>query len=78
MRRIGLPPETRNFIPHITLARLNRIEPEPIYRYIEAHNLFVCPSFRAERVTLFLVAPVKGRWSLCRGKTLSDEDRQED
>lgn len=60
MRRIGLPPETRNFTPHVTLARLNRIDPEPVYRYIAANNLFICPSFTAARVALMSSRPSRG------------------
>ena len=60
MRRVGLAPETRNYLPHVTLARFNRIEPEYVYRYIEAHNLFACPPFTASRAALFSSRPSKG------------------
>jgi len=60
MRRVGLAPETRNYLPHVTLARFNRIEPESVYRYIEAHNLFACPRFLVARTVLFSARPGKG------------------
>lgn len=74
MRRIGLPPETRNFTPHVTLARLNRIEPEPVYRYIAANNLFLCPRFTAERVALMSSRPSRGGGPYVVERYYPDED----
>ena len=53
MRRVGLKPETRNFTPHVTLARLKGIEPPEVYRFIEANNLFATPRFEVSRFVLF-------------------------
>jgi len=78
MRRIGLAPETRNYMPHVTLARLNRIEPERIYRYIEAHNLFACPRFAVKRVALFSARPSKGGGPYVAERYYPEEDWQED
>lgn len=36
-RRAGLPPETRKFGPHITLARLNRAS-GPLHPFLQAHG----------------------------------------
>ena len=54
MRRVGLKPETRNFTPHVTLARLRAaVDPAEVYHFIEANNLFATPSFEVERFVLF-------------------------
>jgi len=78
MRRIGMAPETRNYTPHVTLARLNRIEPERVYRYIEAHNLFACPRFTAGRVALLSSRPSKGGGPYVAERYYPEEDWQED
>src|SRR5205807_2390184 len=38
--RSGLPPETRKFTPHVTLARLKNPDPRRIQTFIEGNNLF--------------------------------------
>ncbi len=53
MRRVGLKPETRNFTPHVTIARLNRVETDAAYSFIRANSPFVAPSFTVEQFTLF-------------------------
>ena len=53
MRKTGLAPETRTYKPHVTLARLKNIEPEPVWRYIETNNLFESLPFKVWRVGLF-------------------------
>ena len=35
LRRIGLAPETRNFTPHVTLARLRSVSPAAVADYLE-------------------------------------------
>lgn len=60
MRRIGLKPETRNFLPHITIARLKRADPAEIAQFIQAHNLFATPDFTATRFALFSSRASKG------------------
>lgn len=53
MRRAGLKPETRNYTPHVTIARLSRVSTDEVYRFIEANNLFASPRFTVESFTLF-------------------------
>lgn len=53
MRRVGLKPEKRNFTPHVTIARLGRVETGAVYDFIRANSPFAAPSFTVERFTLF-------------------------
>lgn len=53
MRRVGLKPETRNFMPHVTIARLGRVETGAVYNFIRANSPFAAPSFTVDRFTLF-------------------------
>lgn len=53
MRRVGLKPETRNFTPHVTIARLNRVETGAAYSFIRANSPFAAPPFTVEHFTLF-------------------------
>ncbi|HEY4344931.1 MAG TPA: RNA 2',3'-cyclic phosphodiesterase [Parvibaculum sp.] len=53
MRRVGLAPETRKYMPHVTLARLRAIETPEVYRFIAANNLFATPKFEVTRAALF-------------------------
>jgi len=53
IRRVGLPPETRNYTPHVTLARLRGREADEVYRFIETNNLFASPRFEVTRSILF-------------------------
>lgn len=52
-RAAGLPPEPRNFKPHITLARLNGGQPEDVARYLELQGGPLGASFRANRFVLY-------------------------
>jgi 2'-5' RNA ligase len=52
-RRAGLPPETRKYMPHVTLARLRAVEAPEVYRFIAANNLFATPKFEVTRTILF-------------------------
>jgi len=53
VRRAGLEPERRKFVPHVTLARLKAPEPRQIGRYIAANNLFPAPEAEIGHFTLF-------------------------
>lgn len=52
-RRAGLKPETRNFTPHVTIARLGRVGTDEVYSFIRAHSPFAAPAFTVEQFTLF-------------------------
>ncbi len=53
MRRIGLAPETRNYTPHVTLARLRSISASSVADYLGARGAWSAPSFEAARFALF-------------------------
>jgi 2'-5' RNA ligase len=53
MQRIGLPPETRKFTPHVTLARLRGIASRDIANYLSLRGGFVAGPFPVERFVLF-------------------------
>ena len=53
MRRLGLPPETRKYTPHVTLARLRGTSAAELARHMEQSGLFLTRSFVAQRFALF-------------------------
>lgn len=52
IRRIGIPPEPRKFVPHVTLARLRDASVYAVAAYLGARTLFARP-FLANRFVLF-------------------------
>jgi len=57
---VGLAPEGRKFIPHVTLARLRDADPTALRHYIESHALYRSRSFETERFVLFSSKPSRG------------------
>lgn len=53
MRRFGLEPEGRKFIPHVTLARLRDASSHQVADYLSARGLFRTPPFQVSRFVLF-------------------------
>ena len=54
MRRVGLPPETRKFTPHVTLARLGRnARARDVADWIALRGLFMSRSFIVPQFALF-------------------------
>jgi 2'-5' RNA ligase len=53
MRRVGLPPETRKFTPHVTLARLRDVRARTVADYLASRGTLAVESFTAERFVLF-------------------------
>src|SRR3712207_3231106 len=53
MRQVGLPPETRKFTPHITLARLKNASPIDVADYIATRGHFPKLTFTADRFVLY-------------------------
>lgn len=51
-RRAGMPAETRKFIPHVTLARLNSGS-APVGDWLAAHGKLSCAPWQAERFSLY-------------------------
>lgn len=52
-RRVGLPPETRKFIPHVTLAYLAGAELSRVQAFEARHGLFQTPPFRVDSFVLY-------------------------
>ncbi|TPG39510.1 hypothetical protein EAH79_12300 [Sphingomonas koreensis] len=72
---VGVPPEGRTYLAHMTLARLPRaagVEPE-IARFLADHAALASPPFALSHLTLFESQltregaryDVVGRWPLC-------------
>jgi RNA 2',3'-cyclic 3'-phosphodiesterase len=59
-RIAGLPPEPRNFTPHITLARLKNAKAEAVARYLECFGGFCSEAFPVSRFTLQSARAVHG------------------
>jgi 2'-5' RNA ligase len=53
LRRIGLEPEGRKYIPHVTLARLRASSSRQVADYLAGRGLFRSPSFDVDRFVLF-------------------------
>jgi RNA 2',3'-cyclic 3'-phosphodiesterase len=53
MRRLGLAPETRNFLPHVTLARLRSSSPLAVADYLSSRGALDVSGFEAPRVVLY-------------------------
>ncbi len=52
MRRLGLPAESRKFMPHVTLARLRDSSPGDVAHYLAMHPIVRPISFTAKRFAL--------------------------
>lgn len=52
-RRAGLPAEARNFMPHITLARLSNTKPQVLADYLSYYGGFLTEPFAVDRFVLF-------------------------
>lgn len=52
-RRVGLPPEPRNFTPHITLARLKDTKPAAVAEYLSYFGAVFAEPFRVSEFVLF-------------------------
>jgi 2'-5' RNA ligase len=53
LQRIGLPPETRKYTPHVTLARLRGASGRDIADYLSVRGGFLAGPFPVERFVLF-------------------------
>ena len=52
MRRLGLPPEARKFVPHVTLARLRDTSPVEVAHYLATHPIVKPIAYTARRLAL--------------------------
>ena len=53
MQRIGLEPEGRKYLPHVTLARLRDSSSWDVADYLSVRGLFRTSPFRVSRIVLF-------------------------
>lgn len=53
VRSAGFEPETRNFAPHVTLARLRRANTKKVAGWLSSHALWDAPPFQVEAFTLY-------------------------
>jgi RNA 2',3'-cyclic 3'-phosphodiesterase len=53
LRRVGLPPETRKFTPHVTLARTRGVSARAVADYLAARGVLAVEAFMAARFVLF-------------------------
>lgn len=60
LQRVGMPPESRKFIPHVTLARLNGTPAPRVQFFREAHNLFRAGPIPVSEFILYSSHPGKG------------------
>ncbi len=59
-RRAGLPAESRNFTPHVTLARLHNTRPQDLAEYLSYFGGFMAAPFEVEQFVLFSARPNQG------------------
>ncbi|MEZ5851068.1 MAG: RNA 2',3'-cyclic phosphodiesterase [Hyphomicrobiaceae bacterium] len=59
-RTAGLPPETRKFVPHVTLARLANSRAEAVARFLASRGRLDMPPFPVDRFVLFSSRPNQG------------------
>jgi 2'-5' RNA ligase len=53
LRAEGLEPEDRTYRPHVTLARLDDVDREPVHRVLRRHEDRSFPSFEADHFVLY-------------------------
>lgn len=53
IQRLGLPPEPRRFVPHVTLARLRGTTSADVARWLAEHGDMRWPPFEVDRFVLY-------------------------
>ena len=53
LRAIGLPPERRNYAPHVTIARLKNVKPHRLADYLQSYGAFAGAPFAVDSFALF-------------------------
>ncbi len=56
----GLETETRNFHPHVTLARMRRVRAPDVAKYLEQNGAFLTPGFAVARFNLYSARASRG------------------
>jgi RNA 2',3'-cyclic 3'-phosphodiesterase len=57
---LGLAPEPRKFIPHVTLAILRDVDPQDLRNFVESHALYRSKPFLVEGFNLLSSRPSRG------------------
>ena len=57
---LGLPPEGRKFLPHVSMARLRDPDQRALQRWVEVHSLYSTKVFEVKQFVLFSSRPLKG------------------
>lgn len=57
---LGLPPESRKFAPHVTLARLKDADLRSLHAFLASHSLYRSRPFEVARFVLFSSRPSRG------------------
>jgi 2'-5' RNA ligase len=57
--RVGLPPEPRKYVPHVTLARLRDPRPNDLQFFLASHAQFRADPLRVEQFSLIASYPTK-------------------
>ena len=52
-REAAIPPEGRNYMPHVTLARLRGTRADNVARYLESHGFIQTEPFEVERFVFY-------------------------
>ncbi|MCG6122758.1 MAG: RNA 2',3'-cyclic phosphodiesterase [Microvirga sp.] len=60
LRRAGIEPERRKFVPHVTLARLRHVDPRDVAALIAGRGRFISFGFEADHVALFSARDLVG------------------
>ena len=53
LQRLGMPPETRKFLPHVTVARLRNVSPRDVAEYLTLRGGFSAGPIAIDRFVLF-------------------------
>lgn len=59
-RIAGLPPERRNFKPHVTIARFRSTRAEAVARFLQRHGAYRSASFAVDQFVLYSSKPKTG------------------
>jgi 2'-5' RNA ligase len=59
-RMLGIDIEPRKFIPHVTIARLNRTDPFELQKFVERHIGFKSEAFKVSQFHLYSAKPSTG------------------
>ncbi len=60
LQQLGLAPEHRKFITHVTLARFNNVKTEALARYLSTNGGFTSKPFRVDQFVLFSAKEITG------------------